>query len=619
MPDRIEDARGLLQQVWGHADFRGLQADIVSAVLAGRDVLAVLPTGGGKSVCYQIPAMLRPGLGLVVSPLIALMADQVEALRQLGVEAARLDSGLAPAERDRVWQDAQSGQLKLLYISPEGLAQSHNLERLRRLAVSLIAIDEAHCVSQWGHDFRPDYRTLGRLGQTFPGVPRIALTATADARTRDDILANLDLESAAVFVDSFTRPNLRLSAERKEASTRAAADRRVVQLVKARPGQAGIVYCGSRDGTERLADMLVAEGVPALAYHAGLDARQRDRRLAQFLDEDGAVMIATIAFGMGVDKPDVRYVIHADPPASVEAYWQEIGRGGRDGEPADGITLYSSGDIGWALRRIDSRGLPEDVKAVQVRKARQLYAMLDGAVCRALAVRRYFGEQVSEPCGICDICTDQPELADVTEPAQKALAAVQRLGGRFGRGRVIDHLTGRTKDVQPWEEALSTYGIGRDIAPKSWRDITDHLLFEGLLDEDPNEGKPLLMLGDPGAVRAVYRKERTVEVRSAPMAFDPTTRSGDPRGTRSGAPRVSRATADSLSDDVRQRFDDLRTWRRSRAHEQHVPPYVIFHDRTLIDIAVAHPRSRDDLARVPGLGQAKLDRYARDVLAVLNG
>jgi ATP-dependent DNA helicase RecQ len=610
-------AHDLLQRVWGHAGFRGLQAPIVAEVLAGRDVLAVLPTGGGKSVCFQIPAILRPGLGLVVSPLIALMADQVEALRQLGVEAARLDSGLAPNERDAVWRDAQHGRLKLLYISPEGLAQPSIVERLQRLPLSLIAIDEAHCVSQWGHDFRPDYRTLGRLGLAFPGVPRIALTATADERTRDDIRASLNLQDAAVFVDSFARPNLRLSAERKEAGTRAATDRRVMELVTARPGQSGIVYCGSRDGSERLAEALAAAGVPALAYHAGLDARLRDRRLTQFLEEDGAVMVATIAFGMGVDKPDVRFVIHADPPSSIEAYWQEIGRGGRDGEPAEGITLYSAGDIGWALRRIDGREMPDEVKAVQTRKVRQLYAMLDGAACRALAIRRYFGEQVSQTCGTCDICSDSPLLIDVTEAAQKALAAVQRLGGRFGRGRVIDHITGKTKDAQPWEASLSTFGVGRDIAPRSWRDIIDHLLFEGLLAEDPNEGKPLLMLGDAGLVRAVYRSERRVEVRRTPEVFDKSTRSGDPRRRGRGAARDMKAGFDELPEDVRARFDVLRAWRRTRAAEQHVPPYVIFHDRTLVDIAVARPRSHEDLAQVPGVGQAKLDRYGRDVLALL--
>lgn len=612
-------ARETLSRVWGHQDFRGLQAPIIAEVLAGRDVMAVLPTGGGKSVCYQIPAILRAGLGLVVSPLIALMADQVETLKQLGVAAARLDSGLMPHERTAVWDAAKAGQLDLLYVSPEGLAQPHLVERLQRLNLALIAIDEAHCVSQWGHDFRPDYRTLGRLGEMFPGVPRMAVTATADARTRDDIRSSLHLDDAKIFVDSFARPNLRLSADRKESAGRTASDRRVMELVAARKGKAGIVYCGSRDGTERLADLLSSAGHPAIAYHAGLDASERDRRLTKFLDDDAMVMVATIAFGMGVDKPDVRFVIHADPPGSIEAYWQEIGRGGRDGEPAEGITLYGASDIAWALRRIDSRDMSPVVKTAQTRKLRQLYAMLDGSVCRAAAIRTYFGEQDVERCGVCDICLDPPDLVDVTEPAQKALAAVQRLGGRLGRGRVIDHLTGRTKDVRPDEAALSTYGIGRDIAPRGWRDVIDHLLFEGLMVEDPNEGKPLLMLGDPDGVRAIYRKERSVAIRRALDAYDPTTRSGDPRQRkgRAVAREARAATYENLSEDTRERFDRLRVWRRSRAAEQGVPPYVIFHDRTLADIAIAAPDTRSELGRIPGVGQAKLERYADDVLGVL--
>ncbi|WP_303713784.1 RecQ family ATP-dependent DNA helicase, partial [Brevundimonas naejangsanensis] len=447
----LDEARKLLERVWGHADFRGLQADVIQEVLAGRDVMAVLPTGGGKSVCYQVPAILRPGVGLVVSPLIALMTDQVEALKQQGVAAARLDSGLTMDERSAVWRAARAGELDLLYVSPEGLASGAMLDRLAELPISLIAIDEAHCVSQWGHDFRPDYRTLGRLAEIFPGTPRIAVTATADARTRDDILASLRLGEARVFVDSFARPNLQLSAERKVNGSRARTDAAVIELVRERRGKSGVVYCGSRDGCERVADALRDAGSNAIAYHAGFDARERDRRLERFLAEDGAVMVATIAFGMGVDKPDVRFVIHADPPGSLEAYWQEIGRAGRDGEPAEGITLYGPSDIAWSLRRLEGRPMAEEVKQVQTRKVRQLFAMLDGATCRPQAVRRYFGEQDAQPCGVCDICGDPPATFDAVVPAQKALAAVQRLGERFGRTRVVDHLLGKTKDVQPWE------------------------------------------------------------------------------------------------------------------------------------------------------------------------
>lgn len=608
----LADARSLLSRVWGHGDFRGLQSQVVAEVLAGRDVLAVLPTGGGKSVCYQIPAILRPGLGLVVSPLIALMTDQVEALKQQGVAAARLDSGVSLDERSAIWAAARSGALDLLYVSPEGLAAGAMMDRLAELPLSLIAIDEAHCVSQWGHDFRPDYRNLGLLAERFPHVPRIAVTATADARTRDDILRSLRLEGARVFVDSFARPNLQLSAERKESASRARTDARVIELVRERRGKSGVVYCGSRDGCERVAQALRDAGTNAIAYHAGMDTKERDRRLERFLAEDGAVMVATIAFGMGVDKADVRFVIHADPPGSLEAYWQEIGRGGRDGEPAEGITLYGPSDIAWTLRRLDGRPMAEEVKQVQVRKARQLFAMLDGAVCRAQAVRRYFGETDAAPCGVCDICGDPPQTYDATVPAQKALAAVQRLGGRFGRGRVIDHLTSRTKDVQPWEQQLSTWGIGADVSPNGWRDIIDHLLFEGLLVEDPNDGKPLVGLGDPEAVRAVYKAERRIEVRRAPVR---ASSSSSGRRDRSGEGR--NAALETMDADVRARFEALRAWRRERASEQHVPPYVIFQDKTLLEIAQAQPRDLTALAALPGVGQSKLDRYGKGVLETL--
>ncbi|WP_421730000.1 DNA helicase RecQ [Brevundimonas sp.] len=610
----LDAARATLNRVWGHTDFRGRQAEVITEVLAGRDVLAVLPTGGGKSVCYQIPAILRSGLALVVSPLIALMTDQVEALKQQGVAAARLDSGVSMDDRSAIWRQANAGELDLLYVSPEGLAQPHLIDRLQHLPLSLIAIDEAHCVSQWGHDFRPDYRTLGRLAEMFPGVPRIAVTATADARTRDDILKSLRLDGARVVVDSFARPNLQLSAERKESSSRAKTDAHVIDLVRQRKGKSGVVYCGSRDGCDRVAQALRDAGTNAIAYHAGMGTDDRDRRLARFLAEEGAVMVATIAFGMGVDKADVRFVIHADPPGSLEAYWQEIGRAGRDGEPAEGITLYGPSDIAWTLRRLDSRPMAEEVKQVQTQKARRLFAMLDGAVCRPQAVRRYFGETDADPCGVCDICSDPPALYDATVQAQKALAAVQRLGGRFGRGRVVDHLLGKTKEVQPWEAALSTWGIGKDTAISGWRDIIDHLLFEGLLLEDPNDGKPLVGLGEAEAVRAVYKGERPIEVRRAPPGFDVASRAGAPRNR---VRNDRNAAVEALSDDVRARFETLRAWRRERAGEQHVPPYVIFQDKTLLEIALAEPGSLDALGAISGVGQSKLDRYGKGVLDAL--
>ena len=600
----LDTARDVLRTTFGHAEFRGLQAQVITEILAGRSALAVLPTGGGKSLCYQIPSLVRPGLGLVISPLIALMADQVAALQQSGVAAEKLDSATSLDTRSDVWRWIEAGTLDLLYLSPEGLMQPAMLERLSRLPLALVAIDEAHCVSQWGHDFRPEYRMLGRLAELFPSVPRLAVTATADARTREDIRTELRLNGAAEFVDTFARPEIALAAERK----RGKGHERVLELVAERPQRSGVIYAGSRDGVDRLAEKLVAAGVPALAYHAGLDKDLRSERLERFLEAEAAVMVATIAFGMGVDKPDVRFVIHADPPACIEAYWQEIGRAGRDGAPAEGITLYSSADLAWALRRIDSRDVDSTVKAVQARKARQLYNMLDGTGCRAAAVRRYFGEVAVEACGQCDLCLSPPEAADATEAAQKALSAVHRLGGRCGRGRIVDHLLGKTKGAFASEMELSTFGIGKEFDAAGWRDLLDQLLFEGLLREDPNDGRPLIGLGEADEVRAIYRGERRVAMRQIKAA---QTSGGARSRRRHGGERLGVEAADAPL------FEALRAWRRERAAEQHVPPYVIFHDITLSAIARERPASREALAKVSGVGKSKLERYGSDVLKVV--
>ena len=603
----LDTARDVLRRTFGHADFRGLQAGVIGELLAGRSALAVLPTGGGKSLCYQIPALIRPGLGLVVSPLIALMADQVAGLQQAGVAAERLDSNTTPDQRADIWRRIDAGQLDLLYLSPEGLMQPSMLDRLSRLNLAIVAVDEAHCVSQWGHDFRPEYRMLGRIAEVFPKVPRLAVTATADARTRDDIRAELRLAGAAEFVDSFARPELALSAERKKGK----GHDRVIELVLERPGRAGVIYAGSRDSTEKLAEKLIAEGVPALAYHAGLDKAVRARRLEEFLEADEAVMVATIAFGMGVDKPDVRFVIHADPPAAIEAYWQEIGRAGRDGQPAEGITLYASADLAWAGRRIDSKEAPDEVKQVQMRKLRQFYAMLEGVTCRAAAVRRYFGEEGVESCGVCDICLAPPSGVDASQAAQKALSAAHRLGGRFGRGRLIDHLLGKTKEVSQAEAQMSTFGIGKEFSPQAWRDLLDTLVFEGLLREDPNDGRPLIGLGDADGVRQVYRGERRVALRQQPESAEVGGRSGGKTRKRRDGQALVVAPGDQAL------FEALRSWRREQAQTQHVPPYVIFHDATLAEIAAARPTTAAALAKAGGVGQGKLDRYGEAVLKVV--
>ena len=385
----------------------------------------------------------------------------------------------------------------------------------------------------------------------------------------------------------------------------------MLELVAARPGRSGVVYAGSRDGVDKLAEALRGAGVPALAYHAGLDKQVRADRLEKFLEADEAVMVATIAFGMGVDKPDVRYVIHADPPASIEAYWQEIGRAGRDGDPAEGITLYGSADMAWAFRRLDGRDVDESVKQVQGRKVRQLYAMLDGTTCRAAAVRRYFGEEGVKACGQCDLCLGEVETVDATRPAQMALSAVHRMGGRFGRGRLVDHLLGKTKDPSSFEAGLTTFGIGQELSAIAWRDLIDQLLFDGLLREDPNDGRPLIGLGDADGVKAIYRGERQVSLRK-PQEPEPKARTSGRRKGQSGA-----ALAVSAHD--QPVFEALRAWRRDEAARQHLPPYVIFHDRTLAEIAGRKPSDLTSLGAISGVGEGKLQRYGEAVLAVLRG
>ncbi|MCG8442751.1 MAG: DNA helicase RecQ [Caulobacterales bacterium] len=604
-PSDLDQARETMRRVFGHADFRGRQADVVSQALAGADVLAVLPTGGGKSMCYQLPAMLGDGVGVVVSPLIALMSDQVDALRQAGVAAARLDSTLALGERTGVFAEIAAGTLDLLYLSPEALLTDGVLSRLAEARLSLVAVDEAHCVSQWGHDFRPEYRGLGRLAEAFPGVPRMAVTATADARTRADIRAQLRLEEAVEIVDSFDRPNLVLSAERKQKKP---LDR-VVELVRARPGQAGVVYAATRAGAERAAQALTAAGSPALAYHAGLDPDTRATRQRRFVHEDGLVIAATIAFGMGVDKPDVRLVIHADPPKSLEAYWQEVGRAGRDGDPADGVALYGAADLRRTLSWIEDSNAADEVKAVQRRKARQLFSFLDGATCRRAAVRRHFGEEGAEPCGVCDICLSPPETEDVTRHAAMALWAIVKMGQRFGRGRVIAHLRGRAPkdDLDARFTGEKSYGAGADWGEPAWRDLIDQLLFDGLLIEEEEDNRPALICPDPDAARAVFKRERQVlrRVRS------PAERAAD--RVRAGGARE----AEPLSADAESLFQELRSWRRDTASEQGVPPYVVFHDRALRAIARHRPASEAELRAIPGVGEAKITRYGEALLLLV--
>lgn len=603
----LAQARETLQRVFGHDDFRGLQASVIGEVLDGRDVMAVLPTGGGKSFCYQIPAILREGVGLVVSPLIALMQDQVAALRSAGVAAARLDSTIQSDTRREWLSAAREGKLDLLYVSPEGLFAQGFLDFLEQCPIALIAIDEAHCVSQWGHDFRPDYRALGQLAQRFPGVPRMAVTATADLKTQADIRTQLKLEDARAFIDSFDRPNLVLAAERRPPKVQD----RIFDLVRERRGKSGIIYAATRDNVEKTAANLQALKIPALAYHAGLDANLRADRQHRFQEEDDVVMVATIAFGMGVDKPNVRYVIHADSPKSIEAYWQEVGRGGRDGETAEGFCIYSASDLRRAIMFANQGNATEQVKAVQIKKARQLFAYLDGLVCRRAGVRRYFGEENAEPCGVCDICTDPPTSIDATEYAAKAISAVMRMDQRVGRGRVVNHLLGRTGDgLDEQYASRSTFGIGADQGEPMWRNVIEHLLFEGVLSEGDDQ-RPTLSIGDDEAVRAIFRKEQSVRIREAAK---PTRRSKEERRGARDAKGAAKAGFDGADAEL---FEALKGWRRETASANGVPPYVIFHDATLAEMVRAKPNNLGALGRVSGIGEAKLKKYGAEVLAVL--
>jgi ATP-dependent DNA helicase RecQ len=535
------------------------------------------------------------------------MADQVAALRAAGVAAARLDSTIESNARRDCLDAAREGQLDLLYVSPEGLFAPNFLDFLSQIPLALVAIDEAHCVSQWGHDFRPDYRALGKLAEIFPDTPRIAVTATADLKTQADIRTQVRLDDARAFIDSFDRPNLVLAAERKSTKPQD----RIYDLVHARRGKSGIIYAATRDHVDKIAASLQQDKIAALAYHAGLDAGLRAERQHRFQEEDDVVMVATIAFGMGVDKPDVRYVIHADSPKSIEAYWQEVGRAGRDGETSEGFCIYSASDLRRAIMFANQGGAAEQVRAVQIKKARQLFAFLDGLTCRRAGVRRYFGEENAEACGVCDICTDPPTSIDATEFAAKAISAVMRMDQRFGRGRVVSHLLGKASDALDEQYAdRTTFGIGAETHESVWRNVIEHLLFEGVLSEGDSE-RPTLSVGDDEAARAIFRKERVIRMREA--AKPAPRRKADRHAVRDG--RAS-ARAGFSGDDAKM-FEALRVWRLEIAHAAGVPPYVIFHDATLAAIVEAKPPDMAALGRVNGIGEAKLKRHGTDLLSIV--
>ena len=603
LPSAPPEALSLLREVFGFDGFRGEQAAIVGHLVQGGDALVLMPTGGGKSLCYQLPALLRPGTAIVVSPLIALMQDQVEGLRQQGVKAAFLNSALDAADASAVERQLSLGELDLLYVAPERLLTPRFLALLDASRIALFAIDEAHCVSQWGHDFRPEYRQLTLLHERWPEVPRIALTATADAPTRREIVERLSLEGARQFVSSFDRPNIRYTVVPREDGRR-----QLLAFLAGHRGEAGIVYCLSRRKVEATAEFLVRQGIEALPYHAGLDAATRAAHQRRFLREDGIAMVATIAFGMGIDKPDVRFVAHLDLPKSLEGYYQETGRAGRDGEPAEAWLGYSLGDAVQLRRMIDSGESAEERKRLEHRKLDALVGYCESTGCRRQALLAWFGEPHPGNCGNCDNCLSPPRQWDGTVAAQKALSCVYRTGQRFGAAHLVDVLRGAdtVKVRQFGHDRLSTFGIGEELDARQWRSVFRQLVAAGLLEVDV-EGHGALRLTADSA--AVLKGGRKVALREDPKRV-PRSKAATAGGARESA------TAD-LPPDAVERFEALRAWRAATARAQGVPAYVIFHDRTLREIALALPRERTELATVPGVGAAKLERYGDEIITLL--
>ncbi len=589
----------LLNTVFGYPAFRGAQREIVEHVVAGGDALVLMPTGGGKSLCYQLPALLRDGTALVISPLIALMQDQVAALRQLGVRAAFLNSTLDAREVAAAERALREGALDLLYVAPERLVMPRMLELLEHSRIALFAIDEAHCVSQWGHDFRPEYLQLSLLHERFPEVPRIALTATADLQTRVEIRQRLALEGAREFVSSFDRPNIRYTIVDKQD-----ARQQLLRFIReAHAGEAGIVYCLSRKKVDETAAWLIEQKVSALPYHAGMDAAMRTDNQARFQREEGIVMVATIAFGMGIDKPDVRFVAHLDLPKSIEGYYQETGRAGRDGEAADAWMTYGLGDVVQQRRMIDQSEGSEEYRRVSFAKLEALLGLCETAGCRRVRLLDYFGE-ASAPCGNCDNCLEPPQTWDATDAARKALSCIFRTGQRFGSRHLIDVLRGQATDrVAQWRhQDLSVFGIGADIDEATWRDVFRQLVTLGFVRPD-HAAFGALRLTETS--RPVLKGEQRIDMRRLAL-----------RKGKSATVR-RKASADGMSAADAMLLERLRTWRSEQAREQSVPAYVIFHDATLSAIAAAHPRDIDDLSTIHGIGAKKLERYGQALMSLL--
>jgi ATP-dependent DNA helicase RecQ len=597
-------ALDILQSVFGYTRFRDPQQAIVEHVADGGDALVLMPTGGGKSLCYQIPALLRQGTGIVVSPLIALMQDQVDALREAGVAAAYLNSSLDAQQQREVERQLLAGELNLLYVAPERLLTSRFLDLLERTEVALFAIDEAHCVSQWGHDFRPEYRELTILHRRFPSVPRIALTATADPRTREEIVERLALQQARQFVSSFDRPNIRyVVAQRHNPRSQ------LTSFLEGHRGDAGIVYCLSRRKVDETAQWLSDAGIAALPYHAGLDAAKRASNQQRFLREDGVVMVATVAFGMGIDKPDVRFVVHLDLPRSMEGYYQETGRAGRDGLPANAWMIYGLSDVVTMSQMIAQSESADERKRVERQKLESLLAYAEATRCRREVLLGAFGEDFHGPCGRCDNCIDPPKTWDATVSAQKALSAVYRSGQRFGSGHVIDILRGIDNErmSQLGHDRLTTFGIGADMDEKQWRSVFRQLLASGLLATDAEGFGTLRLTASSRDVlvgdKSVHMREETRPARKASRRRDSQLVTGASLGIEAYEQPM---------------WEALRTLRSKLAKQHGVPAYVIFHDATLLAMLRALPETEEDLASISGIGEAKLKRYGRDFLDVIN-
>jgi ATP-dependent DNA helicase RecQ len=598
----MRDPRDVLQSVFGHADFRGRQGEVVRQVAEGGDAVVLFPTGAGKSICYQVPAICRDGTGIVVSPLVALMRDQVAALRQAGVSAGALFSGLDAAEASRIRRDLLAGTLDLLYVTPERLVTETFLDLLERCRLALFAIDEAHCVSQWGHDFRPEYGELALLATRFPGVPRIALTATADPQTREDLRRRLSLVDAPVFTTSFDRPNIRYTIVPKDNPRR-----QLLAFLDGHRGESGIVYCLSRRKVEETAAFLVDKGLRALPYHAGLDRAVRDANQDAFLKEDGLVLVATIAFGMGIDHPDIRFVAHLDLPGSVEAYYQETGRAGRDGLPSDAWMTYGMADVAQRQRMIAENDTPEEVKRVERAKLGALLGICETAACRRQALLAHFGEAHPGRCGNCDTCLHPVETFDGTIAAQKALSAVARTRERYGAAHIVDVLRGEQteKVLAARHHELPTFGVGADLDLRGWMSVIRQLVVLGHLVVS-HEDYGALHLG-PGA-RGVLKGETRVELRRDRVF----------RAEKPGRAATKAAAQAGLEPGEIALFEALRAERMRIAKEQGVPPYVVFHDSTLREMARRRPTVRDDLAGIPGVGAAKLERYGQRMLGVIH-